>query len=392
MFKIYWFVLISNVALLLFAQKVFVYHAGFEKPRTGILFTFPYNTIHLTVEVRQTEYEEGLLSSQARRFFSLSQPLTDNKTSILHELKSIHYSLNVEPDFNRSFLLIPPSRKELNVHVSHYLLLAINDQPAGMIDQPYQFEKSFEKQQKPSFSYLPILENSQWKTDTIKEKTFIDSVIIENIKVITRLTETTIEEKGKELAEAIKKIWRNKIDLNSGTSEVAYDVSTLRYMNQQLDSLMQLYSSLFIGKNEEKTFTYSFVIRPVKENDTIYLFSIDEKRGLLFDSTKSKRYFAVFHLQGKLPAPGLNINSSKKLPGIPYVLPALVRFSIYEEDKEIISHDILIAQFGQVAYLPYRTRQVQFHPLFGYPLKISVGAKFESSITLPPIHYGDGQN
>ncbi|MCX7696080.1 MAG: DUF4831 family protein [Bacteroidales bacterium] len=380
-----------KLTFLLNGQKIYPYLPNLQKAKTGIIYALPYNTINLTIEVKQTILEEGLFSNQASKFFSFHDDFLKSLHGSIYELKSIQYSIHVEPDFKRSFLFVPPGRKELTTYTSHFLLLAINDEPVNLIEPSHQFHISFNLNHSSSTSYFPIFNNSYWRTDTIKEKTFVDSVIIENIKVITKLTEKTFEEKGKEIADALNKIWQNKIELNSGTNEVGYEVSTLRYMNHQLDSIIQLYNSLFMGKKEEKIHSYSLTIHPI-QNDTIYLFSINEKKGLIVDSNYAKKYYAVFQMTDNLTHPYDVTKPSQKLPGIPYVIPATVRFSILEEDKELFSNHILVAQLGSVAFLPYRTKKVQFHPLYGYPIKISVGAKVESSTSLPPVHYGDGQN
>jgi hypothetical protein len=380
------FILLSYIII---AQKVFIASNANVKP-FGDFFCLPKTMITFTFEIEEINFTPGLLQSQLAKFF----PYILNKEIPMtyYAVKSYSYSIQALPDEKRCYYFKPGQRKEISIFTSNHLLLAINDTPV-LISQPnIFFHQNFDSKIPETSLVYPILDNSQWSTDTIKEKTYVDSTIIENIKVITKLTEKTIEEKGKEIAESIKKLLQHKIELNAGMGDVTFSDQTLKYMNHQLDSIIHLYMSLFAGTYQHKTYTFTFTLNPSSWGKT-YLFTLNKEKGLVLDtSAKGDIYYVNIQPTSSFPIKSNEHQYTKKLPGIPYVIPQTIELSLFKNDTLFFSTNTLSPQDGKIAYLPYSVKQALFHPIFGYPMKVSFRTRFESSPNSLPFHEENGQH
>jgi hypothetical protein len=206
--------------------------------------------------------------------------------------------------------------------------------------------------------------------DTIIRKVVVDTVTVEKIYLDQKWVEKTDEQKAVEAANKISQIREARYNLISGYQEIAYEASTVAYMDQQLQKLEKEYLTLFTGISLNKTFSYTFFVKPTEPDQTVPVCVFSERSGIKSaDASGGEKIELVIESTGDFSAIQSVVNkrnsTNTEKQGFYYRIPVMshVKMALSKDLKVDVVFPI--SQFGVVTYLPPAATSVQFYESTG---------------------------
>ncbi len=134
------------------------------------------------------------------------------------------------------------------------------------------------------------------------------------------------------------------------------DGAQLKLMLEQLDKQIKALESIFTGTTQSNTEVFSFNFIPAEETERQILFRFSKKLGAVdADDLAGDPIYVSVKLMDTLPDPVPNEQTAKKKEklerGIYYNVPARVKISVFDTQKEHFAMETPMGQFSTVEIL-----------------------------------------
>ncbi|HHU46298.1 MAG TPA: DUF4831 family protein [Bacteroidales bacterium] len=275
--------LITSIIFILFSygQNSVIEVSSLTQPlpkTNGFFYLLPKTAFKIEVTVTRTNFIKGYYTEYAEKLLGLNNVISTNETSYSLNKISIH-SFSI-PDTQYLYYVELSPKQEKNQFLTQFY------QNYNFTNTVFDSSYSNISTQLPDFfknySDLTYVE----KEDYYVETQIIDGVVTEIPVSKTKKVTKTVEEKAHEAADFIIQIRKDKYDLTAGAQEVPYSKEALEFLTSELNKWEKNYLDLFTGISIEDELTYSIIVIPENELDTLIpLFSLDAAKG--YSTTKS---------------------------------------------------------------------------------------------------------
>jgi hypothetical protein len=320
----------------------------------GFYYGLPSHTIRINVKIKKTDQYKGKYSDYATKLLGITEVINKDATS--YQIEDISITTLAEIDSSQIYYAQFPSK------FSDDRSFMVEFTDMGMLSGIQLIRKEVEK---PNYiSDVPFRDLLKpvliEKVDTIIRRVSIDTTIIEE-KVLKRsISEKSIEQQAREVADLIYRIEDSKFSLITGYQEVNYSKESLQYMLNKLNAMEREYIAFFKGSVlvSEIDYTYYFKPegKPQSSLNTLFRFSASD--GLVGIDRKSGDAVNISIVPDNFfeKARGIEkkrLNAKRKGKGIFYRIPESVNIRIMTGDKVLASERSLISQMGILSFLPY---------------------------------------
>jgi len=351
--------------------------------KQGVFYALPLTVIKVDVVVKKTEFYSGPYADYANKYLDLEGVITsDYNEYFIEDIKM--GSLAVPDPDNYYFAeidekLVKEDKAIILSLTQSGLIVGLN---GSVTDEEFnEFrDKSISSsgEEYDLFSYFA--ETNLYETfDTIIKRVVVDTVTVEKVYLDQKWVEKTDEQKAVEAANMVSKIRESRVNLLTGYQEVAYEGTSLIYMDQELKKLEKEYLSLFTGISIEKKLTYSFTVipDPVEQPVRIPVFVFSDRTGVKdINASGGERIYVTIERTGDMDTLNSLNNSregtEKSEHGFYYRIPLSARITLQIDNDLKLEKLIPISQYGTVTYLPSMISSVQFHPKTGGVSKIVI--------------------
>ncbi len=324
---------------------------GIKNSPRSIVYALPLTTIKISIEVTKTITQKGIYAEFAEKLLHIKNvPLwdshiwsvTNTKIETLTEADPLNY-------YTLTYKIYPGNIDKL---------LSISDK--GVI---LDFAKSFTNSlnqtiysgRSDSISDPGILNPTLTiKTDTLYKTIIYDSTFRRVPVIKKQILAKNKEDEANDAAELILKIRKSRIKLLRGKLTYPPDGEALKVNMEELDKLENMYLNMFTGVNYQEKRTFTYYVRPGKEQATteICYFSFD--RGIDSQPLPGNRLITLQLIKVNDLPPSINLIPEKTLNMLYFRIPATVTAVIKLGDQSIASQRLPVYQFGIIQVLPLK--------------------------------------
>lgn len=340
--------------------------------KNAVPYFLPKTVLYVDFTVDKTTYLKGPFASYSSKYTGISSVILENKTEF--QIADVKISQGSVADSSKVFAIVLPKNSKRVPHFNFMddgLLFSMNydgdinngknqnslDNGAVSSDDDIVVD---------DFKYFAS-ENIKMKTDTVFEKIVHDTITIEKQTLQHSVIAKSMEDKAKDVADYLKLIAENKMNLLSGYQEVGYDINTVKFMYQELEETEEDYLCLFKGKKVEQTLHYRFplIIDETMNGKKEFLLRFDSQKGVTYgvDTSFSDNniYYKVTSDENTFLVSQVNTKKSNK--GLYYIVPEKVKFVIENDNQEALYEtQVKLCQFGKILSLPRSVNSVVFDP------------------------------
>ncbi len=321
----------------------------------GFYYALPLNSVKVDVTVSKSEFFKGKFSDYALKLLGISNIIKDDKTT--YGIKNIVLSTETSIDtLNLYFAQLPAKWND-----DYLLELVLSDK--GLLSELRAQRKNAEAKEakqgaEGGFRDLmkPVIIE---KVDTIIRRVSIDTTTIEE-KILKRsISEKSIEQQAREIADLIYRIEDNKFSLITGYQEVNYSKESLQFMLEKLNLMEEEYLAYFKGTSKVSEQVYTFYYTPQPQETEVFrtLFRFSETDGISSRDSRSGVPVSIsgsptHHLSQIKALETKRMSSKKKAKGLIYRIPEEVNYSITMGNNVLSSKKLFINQLGIITFLP----------------------------------------
>lgn len=295
----------------------------------GIVYYLPKTALRIAVRVEKTIYTPGDFQKYSEKYLRISN--VPEEAAVSFKLIDTRITAMGVADKNRVYAIeLNPKTSAPNVSLSEDgVLLAVNTTAPKAEAQPAMFRPA----KKPA------------KTDP---RQYLSQEILASGSII-KMAELTATE--------IYDVRESKNALVRGEADfMPQDGEQLRLMLKKLDEQDAALSSMFTGTTEKDTSEVVFTIVPEKETDKQVLFRFSRKLGIVDndDLAGTPYYISIENLNDIPEQAPLDEKAKKKKEetnGLFVNVPAKMRVTLYDGNKEIDRCETKAGQFGYVELL-----------------------------------------
>ncbi len=319
------------------------------------LIDFYMPKLELSIELvldRQEFIPSEFSADKTKKFLPVKQG-KHHKT--FYQIKDIVTTKNWIADKERHFAII--KSKHANFSFTPYGTLAgINCDNCNQTSIPEPQKRiSLIKDQNLTYNKFFIKKNSKPYTDTTYKIIRRDSTVIKKPVIIRKTKLKKEKDKIYDLVHYLIKTRKRKFRLISGLDTINYYPEALKIKLKNLDSLENKLYNLLAGYEKHSELKLYFDIDLTKKSDTIAF--INPYRGL----TNINGLPVIVKLENDNPE-NKNKTSGK---GIPYILPKMVKLSIWYGNSEIYNEIIPVPQLGEVKFINAGVKTLEYYPWGG---------------------------
>lgn len=391
------FFLVPVIAALLFnncSNTIYVTNIQNAEVYNPNSFTYalPRTKLLVSLEVTRRTTKRGPYYEYADKYLGLKNVINNDKTEWF--ISDITIESLAEVDSSQIYLLQPPVDANYPTNymrlTENGLLVSINENFSPEYEQ--EGEKKvylqYPDKQEIYFTDLSSKRNFPKKRPAFtkykrvkKDTTFVRVPLQE--KIIVR---KTLEEKAAEASHFIVRLRKRRFKLIAGIYDKFYEGTALASALDELERLEDEYLSLFIGKQFEETFHYTYTFLPDENNagKSNLLCRFSNQRGIVPDNdlrghpimiqaSKGRHYFSLAEYNN---LPDKKNKRKKRQSGIIYRIPDKTNIAIYRNEELLLEQSIFIAQYGTLTSLPVElltntNYSVVFYPQYGALKQIS---------------------
>jgi len=363
-----------------------------ELSKDALLYALPRTIIDVAVEITKETFIAGPYSVYAEKYLGYKN--VSQRNSEKWKINGIELIGYPEPDPNHLYWLQASKNSpavRLNLW-SNNIIAGINTTadiaPIILPETNLNFAEIPTNNQ--IFKNLSMYDNQHKETKSSYKRVQRDSVMV-RVPVEEVIIETkALEKKAEEAAEFIIKLKKRQFKLLAGVADdypdgkgllndKFPDSESIKYMNNELNALLDEYLSLFLGKTitDTETYHYRFVPENSNKGTPSILFYFSEEKGISESSdAKAKAVIIAFNeIEINKPVEEFYYKQSTlKKPastktGLFYRLPDDVIVKIIYNDKTVIDKQMIIAQYGSILTLPSgilkNNTSIEFYPEYG---------------------------
>lgn len=342
--------------------------------KQGFYYSLPLTLFSVDITVEKTENFRGPYADYAEKYLGLENVIgsDNNQYRILKiALRTFH---TPDPDnyyFAELDEKLIKEGKYLSIGVSDDGILQTYDSQGSLASEGLKAGTDVQPSTSGyrKFGYYAGANRIQ-VTDTIIRKVVVDTVVSEKMHFNKRWELKSDERKAEEAAAQIQKLRESRLNILTGYQEIPYDAGTIRYMDENLDRIIQDYVSLFTGVSARSQLIYSFTVvpQPVEEDEEMVpVCTFSEQFGLRdLSSTSGTKIFLRMKRSAKTAGLGQSADarliSSKTDKGFYYRIPETVQVSVFPDYGVPVEGWFSINQFGEVTWLPPGVTMLELHP------------------------------
>ncbi|MCB2207602.1 MAG: DUF4831 family protein [Bacteroidetes bacterium] len=328
----------------------------------GFYYAIPQTVLKIDLVIEKIKQIPGPLANYAEDYLGVTDYISTNSQSakLLHATITPLYQADPEQYYYVQF----PAERSKDEKATSFQLTGMgtllgfgsdgkinNEIQQTSVDQTFIMFEGDE-----DFSYYADY-NRKKKIDTVVRKISIDTVTINRFLYKTSWVDKTDKEKANEAAQYILELREARFHLISGYQEVSYGES-MKYMNNQLKELENLYLELFLGKEVKTTDVQSVYYVPKKDKITDVLYSTPDNKPI--------------EIKLDVPASEYQLPDKplEKIDNLYYRVPQTASVKITQDDQTYLSANISISQFGVLATAPLNRTRLLFDPQTGNLINI----------------------
>ncbi|MCB0823967.1 MAG: DUF4831 family protein [Bacteroidales bacterium] len=342
--------------------------------KQGLFYALPSTYIKVELKLQKIEYLAGPYAEYAAKYLDMDDVITSDYDEYAI-LDAVISTVSV-PDADQVFFATMDDKvaKEGNAVLFSLTQSGLAyDLRGNLPEKPFANMASLNIQSdagnRDLFKYFAET-NLYQQYDTIIRKVVVDTVTVEKIYLDQKWVEKTDEQKAVEAANKISQIRQARYNLISGYQEIAYEASTVAYMDQQLQKLEKEYMTLFTGISLNKTFSYTFFVKPTEPNETVPVCVFSERSGIkAADASGGEKIQLVLESTGDFSAVQSVVNKRNSAnpdnQGFYYRIPVMTHIKMALSKDLKVDVVFPISQFGVVTYLPPSATSVQFYESTG---------------------------
>jgi hypothetical protein len=324
----------------------------------GVRYVLPKTILTVTVEYSQIQKKAGPYAKYASRYLGIPDEDVPMEDRMYYTLDRISITEKGIPDKSQSFLVMfkPKTAAPFVCLTEEGLLCSINAE--------YQPEN------------LPVAVE-----DTKTPATGLPELNLQSVYTEEYLHAGSVGKRAEIAARNIYRIRESRQDLLTGEVEnVPKDGEAMKIILGNLDAQEKLWTELFTGTSETKSFAKDLVIEPVAEVNKEILFRFSKYMGVVDADNLSGApvYWNLRDLRTvDIPTPDPK-KRTKEPQSIVYNVPGKAEIEIYTADRKMGSTTVNVTQFGTSAILATELVedkkgpvQIHFYPNTGAIRQIS---------------------
>lgn len=351
-------------------------------------YALPRTVIGVEIVVEKTVTKPGPFAAYAERYLGVTEVPTRELTE--YRILEVRLKTRAERDPDQVYRIFsegvsPAGRIGLN---QQGVLTGINMPPLPADHHLPAGTRAVtpKKAEEPGYPDLTLRKNTEPMLDTIYRVVRTDTSFMRLPLLESQISQKNLSNQAEEAANVIMKLRKRRFYLMTGEYAYRSEVRTpmpeggaLEVIVRELAQMEYDYVSLFVGRTltSREIVSFSFVPDGEGSTETDELFVFSRFRGILpagnsngdpvritLDKTydpKDMYTTADYEL------------SSAKTPvnkGVAYRIPGKARVSLILNNEQLVSQELLIAQYGVVQFLPAslfeNTRTaIEFHPELG---------------------------
>ena len=336
------------------------------------IYFLPKTVIRVNVEISQTVSKQGPYAQYAKSLLNINNII--EKDDIEWDIENIEFVAYPVPDTNQIYLL------EQNDFPG---LFAVSLTPCGLISSVNNQNKE------KDFDFLNYINEKKAGTLNFNpEESVLNTNNMINFNDVPLLKEITGKKTLYAQAQALaEKIYilrddRAAIIVGDGYTENMPDGLAMKEIIKELNKLERKYLSMFVGKQIERTYHYSFDFVPEfpKKTTQAILFRFSNQRGIVpvndvsgtpaiieINSQQNMKKVAFLNKRQNYLQKTGKIEDYKK--GLFYRIPEMVTARLLIDEHVLAEKKLMIAQFGQVHALSPQYLNgkyiIDFYPALG---------------------------
>lgn len=340
----------------------------------GVAYTLPATAFVVDITVERTDVFQGPLMNYARPLMGIENPVRKDGTK--YRILSVGINEMAVSDNGTITTLSYSGERNSRESVSSTVSSYGNGTLAGvnLVEIPFTSRSSYAfsvpswEIEKPDFEFFLAGPNQVTETDTIVKLITLDTATVRDVSYKHRLVERSEEDKAQEIVEKILKLRRDRMSLLTGYQEVAYSEGTMRYMDEQFQTLESKYLSLFRGCSATDVKTYSIVVVPSADdrNGEVTVCGFTESGGVNLTSANGGAVELAFTTVEITEATGTG-------NGVKYRIPATSQITVKNGSNVLGGGIFVVPQFGVVKTAPATANpKVQIDPATGVAIIMDI--------------------
>lgn len=334
-----------------------------------LVYSLPRNIIKIDVIVEKKDYYPGPYAEYADDFLQISSVKKDPYSEFI--ISDISISPIVFPDTSQYFLYKARGNgdlKKLNVN-KQGILTGINisqtDEENPIIFKNPKITKSESK------SHFYDTGNDGTKkehVDTTYRTIAQDSTFIK-VPVIKKVLEAkSFEDKAEEAANHLMRIRKRRFKIITGAYDKMPEQGTVEPILNQLNIEEKEYLSLFIGKENTSSQTYSFYVEPMADSLMVFSYFSKDKGFTLSAGKQSEPLTIQCAASGNTKKIQTLFPLKKSYKGLVYRIPAETIITINKGNELYYQQKLLVPQMGVNALLPNKVLISKFKGITVCPI------------------------
>ncbi len=299
----------------------------------SLTYMLPKTTVLVEIESEKIVKKTGPYYRYSQRYLNLSDVITEDSEEWV--IKSIKIKTKGTPNEEQRYSVISSDLSAaFNLNLTHSGILKGINLDTKKAKHPSVCSKSDEiiNLEDVNFDNIPLHEDLLFKTSTAAM--------------------------AQEAANMIYKIRNNRIDLLSGDLEnLPPDGEAYQSVLKELSKMESDFVSLFAGKTitSKKTQVFEITPDPLSSYSNHVICRFSTQKGVVdaMDITGTPVYFKLDALDfKKLVNKQTEAPKNAIINGLYYCIPAPVKITILDKNKEVSSDVVDMAQYGQVISMP----------------------------------------
>ncbi len=384
------FLLPVIIALLLNSCSNTIYVTNIQNAEeynpNSFTYALPRTKLMVSLEVTRRITKRGPYYQYADKYLGLQNVINNDKTEWF--ISDIKIESLAEVDSSQIYLLQTPVDANYPTNymrlTENGLLVSINKNISPEYEQGEEKKVYFQHPDKQEIYFTDLSSKRNFpkkrpeftKYKRVKRDTTFVRVPLQE-KIIVR---KTLEEKAAEASHFIVRLRKRRFKLIAGIYDKFYEGAALASALDELERLEDEYLSLFIGKQFEETFRYTYTFLPDENNaeKSNLLCRFSNQRGIVPDNdlrgqpvmlqiSKGRHHFSLVEYNN---LPDKKDKRTNRQSGIVYRIPDKANVAIYRNDELLIEQSIFIAQYGTLTSLPIElltntNYSLEFYPRYG---------------------------
>jgi len=351
----------------------------------AVSYALPRTIIYVKVIAQKTVTRPGPFAAFAERFLGIEDVPTRETSQ--WEIKAVSLSTSGQRDPSQVYRLVSKGvsradRVQLN---EEGVLLGVNLPPyeAATYDLTKVRLNAGGDAVIPGYPDLAMRKHTEPMLDTVFQTYRTDTSFIRLPVMKEQISTKTLMNQAEEAANIIMTLRERRYWMMNGEFVIEEgliplpDGPALELMFKQMEKMEYDYVSLFVGRTLKETKTYEFSFVPGTSSGEEYsdLFTFSVFSGVLPAGNSNGdpvslvlREVPEFSGQSDRVEP--DTEKAARGKGLAYRIPGMARATIELAGNELLSEDILVAQYGIIKYLPQQLlsqpdMMIRFHPELG---------------------------